>query len=387
MSEYKIPGDIVVSLEDLLFEVRTLNKGLADVLLGTEESISDMAFIRFPYVLQMSQVALPGFSTLDEDMIVSIDDFVRRIQDYKDDNTRLRPYNILMKAKPGSGKSYFVKCLAKRLNIHPVIGNLSSPDSTDVLRSVVNEARNHKAEDRLPLLFLDEVDSDSSLIPFLLPLLWDGELFIAGQVLKIGRCVIICAISDPEWIKMAESNDQDTQAIEVKKLSDLLSRFDGGAFAISSIDSPTRRHDKLCVAAELIKRRFPDIHAVSIGLLEFLASVPLQHEVRSIEFFVNLIPRTSLRHVFGLVQLPEERTEYVYLRLGRDTSDFAKQKLLGIDISDSDLNDKFSSLLSDWLPTNPLLFHITKQNREMATKLWSTLKQNTKLVLIKELPR
>ncbi len=155
-------------------------------------------------ILEISQGALPGFAVLDGALISSILRVYYNIEDYKNDPTRRRPYNVLMFARPGSGKSHLIKCIANHLKIPAVTGNLSNPHTIDTMSFVINEARNHKALDSLPILFLDEIDSNPSQMPLFLPLLWDGEFSAKGQCLNVGRCIIVCAISNPiltEYLK------------------------------------------------------------------------------------------------------------------------------------------------------------------------------------------
>lgn len=256
-------------------------------------------------ILKIADAALPGFLTLDADFQRKISDLTSELVGYLADVSQRRPYNILMIAPPGSGKSHFVKCLGKALKSHRggtgvevsvVTGNLSSPDPMNALHTAVNEARNHKAVDITPVLFLDEVDSHIDQLAFLLPLLWDGEILLSGQRLTLGRCIIICSISDSRLIRYIRDPSKENESA-FPKIVDFISRINGGYFEIDSINSDSRRHDKVCIAAELIRRKFPDIRVSGIqrSFLRFISSIQFRHEIRSLETFINFIPRITLR--------------------------------------------------------------------------------------------
>ena len=298
--------------------------------------------------LKAAQSVLPGFATVDSSLVASIQDLRNNLLDYIADSTRYRPYNVLLLAPPGSGKSHFINCLAKHVKSAAAIGNLSIESASDVLIYAVNEARNSKAQDIVPVLFLDEVDSRPSLIPSLLPLLWDGEFFTRGQVLKLGRCIIFCAASRPEFRGQG-------QLTGIAKIEDFLSRFNGGAFEIPPIDNETRRFDRVFIAVQLIKRRFPWVINVGIGLLQWLALVPVQHQVRSMEFLVSLIP--PIREV-----------------------------IVGIGLGDGDATQKkiIDALSTSDSSGSPLGFHIATEHRTSALELWDMLSRYEEVVQISE---
>jgi hypothetical protein len=56
-----------------------------------------------------------------------------------------------------------------------VTANMPSIRDIDDLLGPLDEVRNLKAEGKLPVLFLDEFDSDDQHYPLLPPLLWTGS--------------------------------------------------------------------------------------------------------------------------------------------------------------------------------------------------------------------
>lgn len=244
--------------------------------------------IRFDGALKGADAVLPGFVTLDADLEETIRMTLNTIENYVKATVERRPCNFILTAEPGSGKSHFVKCIAKQCGLPPITANVASLDRVDDLSYWIDAARNHKAEDRMPLLFIDEADAKEVAIPSYLPLLWDGIFFTHGRELQIGRCVIILSVSDPGVIKKIENPDDHATATAFRKLDDFLSRINGGVIRIGPIDE--RRRDKLCLAMALIHRRFPTAIGVGLAFLKLLVNTSFLHTVRSIETLVSYFP-------------------------------------------------------------------------------------------------
>ncbi|MHB8104176.1 MAG: AAA family ATPase [Dehalococcoidales bacterium] len=364
-----------ISLEKALESTKNL-------LTKTEKLPIENPEPEFPYpfpdidimpILKSSERTLPGFVTLDASLATAIDNIQKSIQNYVDDKTRRRPYNVLMLAEPGSGKSHLVNCLAKSLNIPHVTGNLSALDNLGVLTYVVNEARNYKAQDRVPLIFLDEVDNNQSNYSALLPLLWDGELFVSGQAMKLGRCIIICAASKQGWVGSYLDNKERTKTgIQSLKLPDFFSRFNGGIFEIHSLNDESRKLDKLVISVKLILRRFPEVKYVSLGFLQFFCYLNVEHDVRSLEFLIDLVPSDSEKarpsDVGGKSTIkPKEK----FISLHKNWNEHLLYKFNHIFQEDGDLIDI-------------VRFHISEQNRVKAKKAWMTYVNNIGLVKISD---
>jgi predicted AAA+ superfamily ATPase len=148
-----------------------------------------------------STVMLGDYVTLDWPHIQDIHKIRSTIIEYANDPSRRRPLNLIMVAQAGSGKSYFVNQLAKKISstrVGAVSFNMSNLSNIDDLVQPLDAVRNMKVIDLLPILFLDEFDSNPSNFSLLLPLLWDGELHVGHRDLKLGKVVIILAGSDLE---------------------------------------------------------------------------------------------------------------------------------------------------------------------------------------------
>lgn len=81
----------------------------------------------------------------------------------------------------------------------------------------------------------------------------------------------------------------------LRKVDDFLSRFAGGIFKIPPVTVKSRELDRLCIAVQLIKRRFPMLHSVPAGILQFVSKASVEHEVRSMECLVDLMPLAGIK--------------------------------------------------------------------------------------------
>ncbi len=251
---------------------------------------------------ELSQQALGEYVTLDWMHKQEIDRLIIMIQKYLEDFSKTRPLNIIMIAQPGLGKSHFVKCLAKKmsyLGVSEVSFNMATMQSVDDLVQPIEAIRNLKVVDRLPLFFLDEIDSDFKNYSRLLPLMWDGEIHLGKQNLKLGKVVLIMAASDPNIervMKSAKSMEMKLDGIQEnqKKLVDLLSRVNGGVVEIPQLDiyskSRDRRIDKICLSISILKKKYPYLETVPWALLRFIAISKFRYGVRSIVHLLDFIP-------------------------------------------------------------------------------------------------
>lgn len=293
------PGKLISPEKALKKSFQSAIEQIKKSVLLDESPIKEVD-IAEPYSL--SKTTLSEYLTLDWQHRVGIDKIIESIRAYASDATRSRPLNIMMLADPGSGKSHFIKCLAKKMkrdNVSEVIFNMSSLQNIEDFEQPLEAVRNLKVVDQLPLLFLDEFDSNDNNHALLLPLLWDGELHVGHRELKLGKVVIVLAGSDPrikEVMKDAKRMQKSTEAAgDRSKLADLLSRINGGELEIPSLDEVTqdrdRRIDKICISISLLEGRFnSELELVPWALLKFIADSKFRYGVRSIAHLVEVIP-------------------------------------------------------------------------------------------------
>jgi len=252
---------------------------------------------------EISQQVLEGYATLDLTHYSGIQLLVKTISSYAKDRSRRRPLNIVLHAEPGSGKSHFVKCLAKKLSdvrVKEVVFNMSSMRGVEDLAHPIDAVRDIKVSDRLPLLFLDEFDSRDENFAALLPLLWDGEIAVGNRLLQTGKMIVVLAGSGTRIEQVMTALRKMKAATRAKdgKLNDLLTRINGGELTIPPLDAISadrdRRVDKICLAISLLRNRFGrSLIKVPWALLRFIIDTPFKHGARSLFTLIDLIPPPS----------------------------------------------------------------------------------------------
>lgn len=257
-----------------------------------------------------SKYLLDNYVTLDSEHIDEILEIMSVILEYKNDDSKKRPLNIIMIADPGSGKSHFIECLVEKLDearIEMVSYSLANLESINDLKYTIQNVKMINGKKRLPLLFIDEFDSfPEKNYPLLLPLLWDGVLHMNDGQLEIGKTVIMLAGSRDRVKqvlgKVASMKRISSQDNEDGKLFDLISRINGGDITIPSLDlrqkdrDRDRRIDKVCIAISLLLKRFPYLETVPWGLLHFIAIKKFRYGVRSIWNIIDLIPKDAIKN-------------------------------------------------------------------------------------------
>jgi hypothetical protein len=257
------------------------------------------------YALALSWTAstttLPRYATLDEVHVRELNAMVSKITDYYADGSRKRPLNFLMMAPPGSGKSHLIDCVSQALAEQRVAAhafNMATMSAPEDLATPLDEARNLKVADKRPLLFLDEFDASPTNYGLLLPLLWDGKLGLRQRTITLGKAVVVMAGSNqllPVALDEAQRMRGGGTSLEGPnaKLVDLISRINGAVVRIPPLDqgngSSGRPFDKVAIAVELLKIRFPKIRRIPLALLAFVGRSRFRYDVRSITCLVDLI--------------------------------------------------------------------------------------------------
>ncbi len=296
-------------------------KVIEDKLGKAVPNLEDLFNLELAFAISTS--VLPGYATLDAKHIKGINDAITEIEKYCIDPSKKRPINFMLNASPGAGKSHFVGCIAKRMKtpyrIESVGYNMATMENYSELAPALDEARNLKVDDKMPLLFLDEFDTEPSFYALLLPLMWDGEVNLGDRKLRIGRCIIVLAGSDEKLRKELKNARRMEIPDEIdfkdkKKLPDLISRINGGEISIPPFSDSNRniarKPDKVCIAVALLRKKFgKDLTTVPVAFLRFVARTYFQHGVRSIEHLVGELPFETRSKLSFNQDIPEMESQ------------------------------------------------------------------------------
>ena len=169
-------------------------------------------------------------------------------------------------------------------------------------------------EDRVPLLFIDEVDS-GEFYPLLLAPLWDSEVVIDGHPRRWReRTVSILVASQSACVEEFMENllDKDESG---RKGRDFLSRLNGPTLELSAVsDSEESFTSRVYLAVQMFLRYFPTARVAERGLLDLLYCAPMFNP-RTVEHFITTLPRPS-DGIVGLKGIQIERLKKFARNLG-----------------------------------------------------------------------
>lgn len=124
--------------------------------------------------------------------------------------------------------------------------------------------------------------------------------YVGQRELRVGKVVVILAgsgIQIGEAMKTSKGM-QRTSGAETGKLTDLLSRINGGELRIPDLDEVSsnrdRRVDKVCLTIALLRQRFSRLTSAPWAFLRFVADTKFQYGVRSISHLIDVIPSKDI---------------------------------------------------------------------------------------------
>ncbi len=198
----------------------------------------------------------------------------------------------MLVASPGSGKTFFVRQLAKTLEFHFLPFNITQmvfrSDILDCFDTIVTTQA--QEPDRPLLVFVDEINSklEGDLVynAFLTPI-EDGLYMRGGKVFHIAPCVWV--FSGTEVPASPDDHDRGRSL----KGSDFKSRLTLGVVKIERNESHLRvQTENVYRAVAMIRGEFPDVRYVSEGVLKLFLCLEENISVRQmknlVKSFVNI---------------------------------------------------------------------------------------------------
>jgi len=228
-----------------------------------------------------AHTVLNDYTVLDENRKKNILNLTNAIQVFLelDEKDKQRPLISLVKAGPGSGKTFLAKCLAKNFNLELFECNMAQLTGFDGLIHFFDQVDTAQREGRKILMFLDEVDSlvnGESAFSFLLELMWCGQYYRNGlkNTLK------------PFPGVFAMSRDQSSREFKTDhpKFPDLKSRIYGINCELKDF-TPI---ESIYLFVKLLDRYFGQIAYVEKYVLEVVSKTELKYGPRSLELLISL---------------------------------------------------------------------------------------------------
>jgi hypothetical protein len=225
---------------------------------------------------------------------------ISTLNSYVTRSNHKRPFNMLLSALPGSGKSHFVHCIARRLrelatgsvnrdDLHPLLEfNLSSIGEVaqfeDQLLDIYQDVRDERAAGRMPIVILDEFDSlltagERSANPMgpifakMLAPLWDGVFAFAKKTRRLGGFVLIMVVSDKRFL----------QSLKKGKGVDFESRIDIH-FTLAEPSGDEKLEAQVRVAIPMLRKHFGDtVTHVELAVLDAIGRAEFPRKNRGID--------------------------------------------------------------------------------------------------------
>lgn len=142
-----------------------------------------------------------------------INELISRLHTYKDERNPKYPFNCLLLAEPGWGKSTLAQCLSRHFEFaflsYSIAQMASNQDLVNCLKEIVSTQNRTR---RRVLVFIDEIDArieNHTALGLLLDPIWGGAFMSDGNVYRIEPCVWVFASTKPLSRLREESKGRD----------------------------------------------------------------------------------------------------------------------------------------------------------------------------------
>jgi len=294
-------------------------------------SLDTTSFLAKSYLhgrVEPAENTIAGYFTLPS-FDNELKELLRVLESYLELSHRKRPFNVLLVAKPGSGKSYFAERLSAELSRrsekkgrgrdqHPFVErNLALAEGAGgidaYLTDIYEEIRDCRAVGKIPVVLLDEFDTylkrDSedcgtsevkitmqSLFARMLVPLWDGNFMTGGRIRRMGGFVLILAVSDSEFVKSFEAGKGKDFATRIHVRLDIPELVAGSD---EGIELQAR------IALGMIRKHHGDtVSRVQLAVLDAIGRATFKGSNRGIDKLIMLSAPPSGGGVFATTNLP-----------------------------------------------------------------------------------
>lgn len=214
---------------------------------------------------------LDGYLTVDSTLGAEIMALRAKIEDSVR-SRRERPFVAVLCGDPGAGKTTLAQRLGQVTGCAVIVDNAAQWASVDQLFGTCERIRTARMQTRVPLAFIDEVDSmlqGQHVYGKLLSPIWDGAYSVNAEERSLGfPTIFLLAGSSAPWrtrtalLEQARKDDNDKLADHnITPLAD-------------------RKAHIVYMAAAHIVRKFPRVQAAHRGVFRLLTESTLRHGAR-----------------------------------------------------------------------------------------------------------
>lgn len=228
--------------------------------------------------LSRADFGVGKFRVLDPSRRRDVVRFVQKIRDYLKRESPTRPYNCVLSAKPGTGKSFLLKQLeTDSLRFYELnVAQFASPSEF-----MGELARIAAKGDRQRILMIDEADTELSgfhIYPLLLAPLWDGTVIYSGESRSLGSHFVSVLVTS-RYESPADFREALRKTVS-EKGPDLESRLSGAdlkltaptgaSSSIATGGSESYDADYAILIGSIVRRYYPHVRWVSRMFLDML---------------------------------------------------------------------------------------------------------------------
>lgn len=256
---------------------------------------------------------------------------LRALNSYVDRPSK-RPFNVLLEADPGSGKSYFAACLSRHLDAeavkrgrpsgyHSLVEtNLSfDADASRIDRALLDlyeDIRDERALGRVPVVLLDEFDTLMTgndkdgkpagdpmerLFARMLAPLWDGVFAVEGRQHRLGGFILLIAVSNPKFAERIDAPET--------KGRDFASRIDVrlNLKPPPTISDADKLKANVRVAVSMLRKHFGNrVTSVQLAVLDAIGRAKFRGSNRAIDQLI-MMSSAPIDGTFRITDLPDQK--------------------------------------------------------------------------------
>ena len=256
----------------------------------------------------MPRMNFGALTTVDRQEIEAFHNIKNLILSYAGNNS-VRPLSIAVFGSPGSGKSFGVTQIAQHVlpgKVEKVEFNVSQFSSPADLTAAFHIIRDVVLEDKIPLVFFDEFDSDRNGQPlgwlksFLMPM-QDGKFKDGSEEHPVGKCIFVFAGGTSSSFQqfaapLQASEPERREAFKNIKGPDFISRLRGTIDVLGpnpiDVDDKNYILRRALLLRSMCERKFKlvgDQHFIDESVLRAMLLVPeYRHGARSMESILDM---------------------------------------------------------------------------------------------------